>query len=332
MDIFTHMFMGVLMGIFTLTILSPEAIILMWVMTFLLDFDVFLEPLQKIRKMYFLSHKTGSHSFITGLLFSGIFTLIISLFRTISFFEVWLAGFIGYSIHVSLDFFAASKIPIFYPISKKEFRFLADRAVNPLLAVFSGVNLLVFIICFYTSPSYQLFIDLAFSFLFIYLTYFGIRAFLRIFIQTKLPMEQKFIPGFIPFSYLIYEKNISDNEIRFILKKSSLFSRRKKALINQSISKVSNEMEFYEIAKRISQEYRFFHKWSLIIPFFREKEDKVNIVLILAESYSELMQHKSLKRNISSYYLSIIINKKTKQIISKVDGFGSFKNWENFKF
>ncbi|MFX1420171.1 MAG: metal-dependent hydrolase [Promethearchaeota archaeon] len=330
MDIFTHMFMGVLAGIFTLTILSPEAIIFMWVMTFFLDFDVFLEPLQKIRKMYFLSHKAGSHSYIIGLIFTGIVSLIISVIRHGSFFEIWLAGFIGYSIHVSLDFFAASKIPIFYPISKKEFRIMADRAVNPLLAVFSGINLLVLITCFYTKPYYQLFLDLAFFYLFMYLTYFGIRVFLRIVIQLQLPKNHKYIPGFLPFFYLIYEKNISDDAITFKLGKRSIFSVKRKDLINQNVLKASNEWELYEITKKVSQEYRFFHKWSLIIPFFREKEEIVNVVLILAESYSESVQHKSLKRNTSSYYLSVIINKKSNKIISKTDGFSSFKKWENF--
>jgi len=329
MDIFTHMFMGVLAGLFTLTRLSPEAIILMWAMTFLPDFDVFLEPLQKIRKMYFLSHKAGSHSYITGLFFTGIITFIVSLFRSVIFFEVWFAGFIGYSIHVSLDFFAASKIPIFYPISKKEFRIIADRAVNPLLATFSGINLLVLIVIYYTLPYYYVFMDLAFFYLYIYLIYFGIRVFLRIIIQASLPKNQKYIPGFFPFFYLIYEENLENDIISFKLKKCFVFSSKKQELINQSILKVSNENFFFELTKQISQEYRFFHKWSLVIPFICENKDSINVVLILAESFSQSIQHKSLKRNPSSYYISIVFNKNTKQIISKTEGFGPFKKWEN---
>lgn len=329
MDIFTHMFMGVLAGLFTLTVLSPEAIILLWIMTFLPDFDVFLEPLQKIRKMYFLSHKAGSHSYIIGIIFTGIVSFIISLFRNVLFFELWFAGFIGYSIHVSLDFFAASKIPIFYPISKKEFRFIADRAVNPLLAAFSGINLLVLITIYYTLPYYSVFMDLAFFYLFIYLIYFGIRAFLRILIQISLPKNHQYIPGFIPFFYLIYEKNLSDNSVIFKLKKGNAFSSKKQELINQTILKDSNNMTYFELAEKISQEYRFFHKWSSVIPFIYGNEDSVGVVLILAESFSQSIQHKSFKRNISSYYLSIVFNKNTKQIISKMEGFGSFKKWEN---
>jgi len=329
MDIFTHMFMGVLAGLFTLTVLSPEAIILLWIMTFLPDFDVFLEPLQKIRKMYFFSHKAGSHSYIVGFIFTGIISLIISIFRNVLFLEVWLAGFIGYSIHVSLDFFAASRIPIFYPISKKEFRFIADRAVNPLLAAFSGINLLIFIAYYFIMPYYHVLMDLAFFYLYIYLFYFGIKAFLRIIIQVRLPKNQKYIPGFFPFFYLIYEKNLANKSITFKLRKCFVFSSKKQDLINQTISNVSEEFTFLELAKHISQEYRFYHKWSFVIPFIRENKDSVNVVLILAESFSQFIQHKSFKRNISSYYISIVFNKNTKQTISKTEGFGTFKKWEN---
>lgn len=329
MDIFTHIFMGVLAGLFTLTTFSPEAIILLWIMTFLPDFDVFLEPLQKIRKMYFFSHKAGSHSYIVGIFFTGIVGFVVSLLRNISFYEVWLAGFIGYSIHISLDFFAASKIPIIYPLSKKEYRFFADRAVNPLLAAFSGLNLLVLIIYYYTKPYYHVFMDLAFFYLYIYLIYFGIRTLLRIIIQVSLPMNQQYIPGFLPFFYLIYENDNTNNNLTFKLKKRFIFSLKKQDIVNQTILKDSNQMIFYELAKRISSEYRFFHKWSLIIPFVHESEDLINVVLILAESYSHGIQHKSLKRNKSSYFLSINFNKNTKQVISKVEGFGSFNKWKN---
>ncbi|MFX1470011.1 MAG: metal-dependent hydrolase [Promethearchaeota archaeon] len=329
MDFFTHMFMGVLAGLFSLTRLSPEAIILMWIMTFLPDLDVFLEPLQKIRKMYFLSHKAGSHSFFTGIFFSGVVTFILSLFRNIEFFEVWSAGSIGYGIHVSLDFFAASKIPIFYPISKKEFRFIAERAVNPILMAFSFVNILVLIAFYFTLPYYQVLMNLALFYLYVYLIYFGIRAFLRIVITLKIPKNQKYIPGFLPFSYLIYEKNLTKKSVTFNLRKRFVFSSKKQDLINQTISNFSDEFTFFELAKQISQEYRFYHKWCFVIPFFRENKDLFNVVLILAESFSQSIQHKSFKRNISSYYISIIFNKNTKQVISKMEGFGPFKKWEN---
>jgi membrane-bound metal-dependent hydrolase YbcI (DUF457 family) len=316
------MFMGVLAGLFTLRIFSPEAIVLLWVMTFLPDFDVFLEPFQRIRRSYFLSHKAASHSYIIGILFTGIVSSLVSIISNSSFFEVWFAGFIGYGIHVSLDFFTASKVPIFYPISKKEFRVIADRAINPLLALFSGINLLTLIVSFFTYPYYHFFMTLAYFYLYAYLIYFGIRIFLRILIQIKLPKNSHYIPSFIPFFYLIYESKSTSDMLTFKLSKGSAFSSEKKIILTNSIPKNSNEMNYYKKAKEISQEYRFFHKWDSVIPLIRETPDKVNIVLILCEGLSRKTSH----------FLSVFVDKKSNLVISKEEGFGPFRKWENPSF
>ena len=129
--------MGTLPCFLLLGKISPEAIILLWVMAIFPDIDIFIEPFIKKRNLYFLSHKAASHSYIIGIVITGIISALISYFRGVQFAEIWIAGFIGFSIHVSLDFFGASKVPIFYPFSKMEFRIIADRAINPLLALFS---------------------------------------------------------------------------------------------------------------------------------------------------------------------------------------------------
>lgn len=319
MDLFTHMFMGILACMVLLAKIAPEAIILIWVMSFFPDFDVFLEPLQKIRKMYFLSHKAASHSYIIGLIFTGIISAIVSTMRNLPFFEIWFGGFLGYSIHVSLDFFVASKIPIFYPISKKEFRLFADRAINPFLAIFSIFNILYLISFFYMGANYYDFMVLTSIYIIIYSLYFGVHAFLKIFVQLRSPKGYQYIPGFFLFTYLVLENRTSESGKTFKLIKHSIFSSKKKELINNSIKNDSLEMTFYTKAKEISRDYRFFHKWNSIIPFFQENGDLINVILILAESYSRM----------SSYFLSIVFNKKTNQVISKIDGFGSFQKWKN---
>ncbi len=81
-------------------------------------------------------------------------------------------------------------------------------------------------------------------------------------------------------------------------------------------------MTYIEQAMKISQDYRFFHKWNSIIPFVRENKQRVNVVLILAESYSKNR----------SYFLSVVIHKETKQILSTEDGFGPFQVWKNMEF
>lgn len=313
------MFMGILACMFSLTILNPEAIILLWLMSFLSDFDVFLEAFLKNRKTYFLSHKAGSHSYIIGFIFSGIISLIVSAITNASFLTTWFGGFLGYSIHVSLDLFTASKIPIFYPISKKEFRMIADRAINPGLAAFSGINTLILIAFYYAGANYYTFMDLARLYLIIYSAYFGFRAFLRIFAGIKLPHNQHYIPGFLPFFYLVYENQSSKNNVTFKLTKKSVFSSKKTEILNKQLKNDSVEMKFFEMAKNISLDYRFFHKWNAIIPFIRENEDSINVTLMLAEGFSRMR----------SYFLSVVFNKVSKQIISITEIFGLIGKWKS---
>lgn len=319
MDIFTHLLMGTLACFPLLGKVSPVAIILLWVMSVSPDLDLFLEPLQKIRKIYFLSHKAASHSYIVGLLLTGLISLIISILRSVAFFEIWIAGFIGYSIHVSLDFFTASKVPIFYPFSKKEFRILADRAINPLLGLFSGINLLTLLISYYINPDYYFFMNITSFYLYIYLILFGFRALLRILVQIRTPKNSHYIPGFIPVFYLLLENKESENIVTFKLFKRSIFSKKKKELLFKQISKNSNEMFFFKKAIEVSRNYRFFHKWNAIFPFFKEDDKLINVTLMLAESYSRM----------SSHFLSVVFNKETNQIISKKNGFSHHKEWKN---
>jgi len=311
--------MGTLACFTLLGKVCPEAIILLWVMSVFPDLDVFLEPLQKIRKMYFLSHKAGSHSYIIGLIFTGIVSLIITIFRSCAFVEIWIAGFIGYSIHVSLDFFTASKVPILYPFSKREFRILADRAINPILGLFSGINLLVLLTSYYVNPDYYFFMNITSFYLYVYLILFGFRAILRIIIQIRSPKDSHYIPGFIPIFYLILENIESENNLAFRLFKRSIFSKKKKVLLSKQVSKNSNEMFFFEKTIELSRNYRFFHKWNAIFPFFKEDDELISVILVLAESYSRM----------SSHFLSVVFNKETNQIVSIKNGFSHYKEWKN---
>ncbi|MBY8989192.1 MAG: metal-dependent hydrolase [Candidatus Lokiarchaeota archaeon] len=317
MDIFTHQFMGILVGLFTLKIFSPAAIILLWIMTFLPDFDVFLEPLRRLKKSYFLSHKAASHSYIIGLLFTGIISFLVSIIGNFSFLEVWLAAFIGYSIHVTLDFLTASKVPIFYPITKKEFRFIIDRTINPLLILFSGINIATLIVSFFTKPYYEFFMALAYFYLYSYLIYFGVRILLRIIVQLILPKNSHYLPNFIPFFYFIYENESTIDKVNFTISKSSLFTLRKKKLLTNTIVKNSSNMKLFDRAKELSKDFRFFHKWDYIIPFFQENRDKINTILILCEALS--------RKN--AYYISVVFDKKSNIVISKEEGFGPLKRW-----
>ena len=156
----------------------------------------------------------------------------------------------------------------------------------------------------------------------IYFAYFGIRLILRLIIQLLLPKGSYYIPDILPFFYLIYSRNSTEESIKFNLYRKFAFSSKRKMLLNQTFVKNSEKITYIEQTIQISQEYRFFHKWNSMIPFIRENKQKINVVLILAESYSRMR----------SYFLSVVIDKETKKIISREDGFGSFHYWESIEF
>ncbi|MFX1442830.1 MAG: metal-dependent hydrolase, partial [Promethearchaeota archaeon] len=131
---------------------SNEFVIFAGLMAVLADFDVFLHSFKIVRKSKLLAHKGISHSYFAALIISAPAAGIFSLITGNSFLLAWMIGFIFYSLHVTLDALAASKIPLFYPISQKRFRFFIDRAINPILAIISGIILLFYLIIYFVSP------------------------------------------------------------------------------------------------------------------------------------------------------------------------------------
>ena len=312
MDFFSHLLIGAFIAAFALESLGQEFIILAAVMAFIPDFDVFLGFFRSVRRSKLLSHKGVSHSFFAALIVSAPVALIFSLITGASFFLVWLIAFLFYSLHVILDGLAASKIPLFYPFSKKRFRFFIDRAINPLLALISGIIIIFYMIMRFVSPEIY-YSDLSNYLLICYLGYLSYKTVSKIWIQGHMPKNVKMIPGILPFSYFIYENHNSESKISFKLSKKSIFSSKTVQIIENEISRNSEEMEFYERARTLSEDYLFFSKWESIIPIFRPNEYWITVVLFLAEAYASG----------SAYSFEAVFDKRSKKLIHKSDGFGS---------
>lgn len=314
MDFFTHFLIGILTSIYLLNTLPFSIIVYAACMSIIADFDIFLAPLKLIKKSSFLSHKGLSHSYFTGLIFS-IFTGLIFIFITgESFIIAWMIGFLFYSLHVSLDLISASKIPIFYPFSKKRYRFFIDRAINLFLALTSGLLMLCYIIFFFFLP------ELYYSNLFhcisgFYITYFSYRFVSKIWIQLRLPHNSLYIPGTFPFTYFVYEFISSERSHIYQFKKKIQFSKKNSVILQTEIFKESEEMRFYEKALQISREYIFFSKWKAIIPIIEKSDDYSIIFLLLGESYFSG----------STYTLKVVFNRKTESIEKISDGFNLWK-------
>jgi len=311
MDIFSHFLIGILLSVNFMSTFSQEFVIFAALMAVFADFDVFLHSFKFVRRSKLLTHKGISHSYFAALIVSALAAGIFSLITGNSFLLSWMIGFIFYSLHVTLDALAASKIPIFYPFSKKRFRFFIDRAINPILAMISGTVLLFYVIVYFVSP--EIFYSDLISYISIfYFGYLAYKIFTKIWVQLRLPKNQKYIPGIFPFVYFIYENHNSEAKLSFALSKKYQFLPKTIKLIETEIENGSEEMEYFIKAKSLSQNYLFFSKWEAVIPKILEDNKFVIVLLFLAESYA----------NGRAYTLEVVFDKNSKELVHMSDGFG----------
>ena len=286
MDFFTHFFFGFLLSACTVNALGIEFFFFSSLMSMLPDFDVFLHPLAKKKESYFLSHRGGSHSYIMSLFVSAITSGIFFLLTGKSFILAYIIGCIFYSLHVTLDLFTTSKIPIFYPISKKEYRLMVDRAVNLLLMLISLTTIITYIILlnfwirlYYSENIWRVILAC-------YLIYFVYKILTKMWVKARLPDNCQFLPGIFPFVYSIYENKSNENHISFKLTKKFQFSSKSVEVIESKIKNNSIEMKFFERTKKLFEKFRFFKKWEAVIPIIWENDSNINVLIFLAESYA----------------------------------------------
>jgi len=316
MDFVSHFFLGFLLGALTINTLGLDFYIFAAIMAIFPDFDVFLFPLLKKKKRYYLSHRGASHSYITGAIISAITGLIFCLITGKSFLLAYIISWLFYSLHVTLDLFTTSKIPIFYPFSKKEYRLSVDRAINPLL-MFSSASIIIFYLVlyfFWRSLYYNRYLWTFFSI--IYLVYFFYKIITRFLIQARLPENCQYIPGIFPFVYTIYENKSTEYSKLFKLTKKFQFRSKSIKVIETEIKNGSSEMIFYDKAKQIFKKYRFFNKWKAIIPVIREDDLNIIVLLFLAESLAHG----------TAYFLKVAFNKKNGNIDYVYDEFNTVLN------
>ena len=274
------------------------------------DFDIILLPLKRKKDSILFSHKGASHSIIVALLFSLIVSIPYSFITNYPFFFSWMIGFLFYCIHLLFDFITASKVPLFYPISIKRYRFFVDRAINLLLAFISGIIILCFFISAFFIPLENLIrasIIVSLGYL-IYLTY---RLILKIIMDFKLPNNTIYIPGVLPFNYLIYSRTTSGEFEYFSLIEKSIFSRKNTEIISTKIAINSNLMKFFLKALEVSKHYTFFSKWEALIPIIYDKGNKITFSLFLAETY---MRDRA-------YHLVVKIEKESLEILEEFEDF-----------
>lgn len=311
MDLFSHFLIGTFISALPHVSITWEHVVFAFFMSILADFDVILTPLQRALDSYYLSHKSASHSYVIAIFVSFVAGGLFYFINGGSFFRAWIFGFMFYSLHITLDLLTTSKIPAIYPISKKEYRLYADRAVNPVLIFYNMFLMTLFIFFWQMRLPLNIYFELAWVFLTVYLIYFLYKIFTRLWIQSRLPKNYLFIPGIVPLSYMVYETHESEEKISFKLTKWQQIFKKSMVIIETEIKKGTREMDFYERAKTISKSFRFFVKWEGIIPMIIEAEELITVKMFMAESFASR----------SAYIAFIIFDKKSGEFIFKVDGF-----------
>ena len=154
MDIFTHLVFGALIYDLFLREITFNYLILAIIFSILPDLDIFITPLKRKFKSNYLEHRSGSHSYIVGLILSTIICGTFSIITSEPFLITWVLGIFFYGIHISLDLLNTTKIPCFYPLSKMDYCFYVEKAGSSFTLLTSWIFMISLIVVFNNFPSF----------------------------------------------------------------------------------------------------------------------------------------------------------------------------------
>ncbi len=268
MDLLTHSVFGALMYILFLKEVTFEYFFIAIFFSFLPDLDIFLMPLKRKFKSNYLEHRAGSHSYIIGIMMSAIINVIYSVLTQNPFFIAFIIGMVFYGLHVSLDLLTTTKIPCFYPFSKKEYCFYIEKAGSSFTLLTSWIFLIILVLIYNISFEVFLFVMVINFYTYFFLIYYFYRIFTKVWINLHLKDNQKYFPGVLPFYFFIFEYEIAQNGISLSIEKKSHFSKSKVIYRKKSILD-SEEMALFKEGLKLCKDNYYFAKWTVLPIFFR---------------------------------------------------------------
>ncbi|QEE16869.1 metal-dependent hydrolase [Promethearchaeum syntrophicum] len=260
MDLFTHLLIGAVIYFSVFGKIMTEFLFIALLFAVLPDFDIILAPLRRWIKSDYMEHRGGSHSYLIGMLVSSLVNVIYAPITGKNFILGWLIGSIFYALHISLDLLTTTKIPVFYPISKKELSFYSEKA-GSLFTMIVSIGFFAILIPIYRAGNFQLFRYVSYGITLFFVVYYLYRILLKLKISKKLNFKQKYLPGFLPIYYLIYEYNITDNQIMVKLNKNSLLTKAQ-PIVEFETAFSGNELNLYQKALQMCNEDYYRNKWT----------------------------------------------------------------------
>ena len=282
MDLFTHLVVGALTYILFMRDITLDYLAIAIFFSVLPDLDIILMPLKRIFKSKYLDHRGGSHSYIIGIIIASIIGSIYSILRQESFFIVWIIGSLFYGLHVSMDLLTTTRIPYLFPISRKERSFNIEKAGSFFTMVNSVIFFIVSVLIFIISAdiiALTFFIDF---YTFFFLIYYFYRISSKLWFSSNLNKNQKYFPGILPFFFMIFKKEIVENEVSISIVRKSHFSKNQE-IFNTKTILMDEEMVLFEQAMAHCNKYYYFAKWTAI-PIFIRKEGIFSIRFFFIET------------------------------------------------
>ena len=246
------------------------------------DLDIFLMPLKRIFKSNYFEHRGGSHSYIIGIIAASIFGGLLFVLRQRPFFIIWIVGSLFYGLHVSMDLLTTTRIPYLFPISRKEQSFHVEKAGSFFTMVNSVIFLIVLMLIFNFSTDMVAIRFLIDFYTVFFLIYYFYRISSKLWFSSKLNKNQKYFPGVLPFFFVIFERELVENELSFNLVRKSHFSKNQE-ILRTKIVLTDEEMVFFEQSIALYNEYYYFAKWTAV-PLFSRKEGIFSIRFFFIET------------------------------------------------
>ena len=281
MDFFTHLVFGAVIYLLFLKEVTFDYLLIAMFFAILPDLDIFVMPFKRIFKSNYLEHRSGSHSYVIGVILAGIIGAIYSILTQKSFFIVWIIGIIFYGIHVSLDLLTTTKIPCLYPISNREYSFYVEKAGSSFTLLTSWLFITTLLIIYFYSPDIYLLLFAINSYTYFILIYYLYRILTKIWIDSHLKDNQKYFPGVLPIYYYIFEEKSSQNTFSVHIEKKSHFSRSKLIYENNSILNPV-EMELFKKGIELRMKNYYYAKWT-VLPIFLRNEGVFSIRFFFIE-------------------------------------------------
>ncbi|MDX1798943.1 MAG: metal-dependent hydrolase [Candidatus Lokiarchaeia archaeon] len=314
MDIFTHAVVGALLYILFLKDVTFDYISIAIFFAVLPDLDIFLIPLRRIFKSKYLDHRGGSHSYVMGIMISAFLSIFYSIFRSKSFFIIWIIGVVFYGLHVSMDLLTTTKIPYLYPLSKKEHCFYVEKAGSFFTMVNSIFLLLLLGLMFILSADLSLIRFVLNLYTAFFIIYYFYRIVSKVWFSSNLKDNQKYFPRISPFSFVIYDQNITENNILLKLEKKNHFLKPKE-ISNIDFTLNTEEMILFEKSMELLKKNYYYAKWTLFPIIIRNDE-----VFSVRFYFLETMRGKS------AFYIQYHFGMLTHKLISFRRGSGPIQS------